>query len=240
MRDLTRSNDYMRARGLLKEQWAVQHIGGVVERRLAQLLLARFYLWGLLVDVARDFNVQENHLRRLWVLLQVQPQMINRTVAGNTEDIFTQLTQLLRYTSFNDLRHQINQQCFSLSATLRGSLFYCVLDEVQVTSTPPYNYWGDFISDTNSTKGPILREIWLAWSRVSGMRLVLSGTGINSHALHDRFTSSFLKEMPYGEVHDIGAFDDQTTQTDYIKQYVPARFLSAEFLNRAWAWLRGR
>jgi len=240
MRNLTNSNGYTTAQKQLKEQPAVRHIREVVERRLTQLLLARLYLLGLLVDVAEDYKVSADHLRRLWVLLQVQPAMISRPVVGMTEDIFTQLTQLLRYTSADDFRRQINQQFASLSDKLCTSLFYCVFDEVQVTITPPYAYWGDFVSDTNGANRPILREIWNAWSRVQGMRLVLAGTGINSQALHDRLTSSFLKEQPYDQVHDIGAFDDQTTQTDYIKQYVPARFLSAEFLNRAWAWGRGR
>ena len=257
--ELDRARDYdtaltmMNAKGE-KEDAALKHIQEVTERRLAQLILARFLLLKLLVQEARELTsgLQQREHRRLWVLLQVQPQIFHRTRDG---DIFTDLTQLLRYTSTDDLKRRIKTLYNELSdlrekvydhttGTYTIPLFFCVLDEVQVTTSQRV---GEFRSSDKVIKPSILRQIWISWTRMLGykeMRLVRSGTGIDRKALEGTLKSTGSKPKFYQVVHETGAFDEPEAQKDYIKRYVPALNWSdplwEQFLIRAWTWLRGR
>jgi hypothetical protein len=232
---------------------AQKHIRETAERRLAQLLLARFLLLNLLVQEARKIRggLNEKEHRRLWVLLQAHPKTFRDDFE---EDVFTSLARHLRHASISDLKDRIRRQRLELSTLLTevenpvtGELerppFFCVLDESQVATTLRH---GEFMSGDNLTKRPVLREIWLLWSTVLEpwqMRLVLSGTGIELQELKDTLESSALKGERYDIKSDIGAFEDPRSQVEYIKRYIPARWADpqwAEFLVRAWGWLRGR
>ena len=226
-----------------------RHMKEVAERRFAQLLLARFLLLNLLVDVARGLigGLQQKEHRRLWVLLQAQPGIFEKK---DQEDIFTKVTQRLQFTSTPDLKNWIGREREKLEENICGrggelSLF-CVLDEVQITLSSPSGRLGEFMSGDKTTKRHILREIWLSWSTVlrsSQMKLVLSGTGIDLRALQSTMSSASLK--PYGcmVVHDTGSFEEDSVQAKYIKRYLPASLDGltwVEFFSRAWAWFRGR
>jgi hypothetical protein len=103
----------------LKAKAAIEHIRETAERRLAQLLLARFLLLDLLVQEAENLpgGLQDKEHRRLWVLLQVQP---NGVFGTHFEvDIFADLAQLLRYTSTHDLQDRIRTRYRQLSRILR-------------------------------------------------------------------------------------------------------------------------
>jgi hypothetical protein len=230
---------------------AFNHMRETVERRLAQLLLARFLLLHLLVDVAGKLpgGLQQKEHRRLWVLLQAQPNIFGR---GPQEDIFTELTLLLGDTSTSDLEDRIRRKCEELDNLLKvhdpttvTPHFFCVLDEAQITIS---DRKGEFMSQDNKTERPILREIWRSWGTVltSGyMPLVISGTGIELGALQDTLKSPILKrrELPYNIVHEIGGFDDSEIQAEYIARYLPMCEEDSHwvgFLPRAWAWLHGR
>src|SRR5882757_5988402 len=104
--------------------------------------------------------------------------------------------------------------------------FYCVLDEVQVTVAPPSGRLGEFMSENNQIQRPVLREIWRFWIDLldNDMRIVLSGTGIDCHALEETLASNICKGRLYGVVHDIGAFNCREAQAQYIKHYLPANW----------------
>jgi len=228
---------------------AVRHIREVVEHRLAQLLLARFLLLNLLVQEARKLpqGLDQKVHRRLWVLFQAQPTILDRT------DVFTKLSLLLKCASTSKLKEWIDRCsqkfCDSLPKVRHpvtdqdvAPPVFCVLDEVQVTVTPPFGRLGESMSDTN-TPCPILREVWRSWSETQTMRLVFSGTGVELQAFQDALTSVAFKQQPYRLWYDIGAFEDPQIQAEYITRYVPACLDSPRwkaFLTRAYAWLRGR
>jgi len=225
---------------------ALKHMKEVAERRFTQLLLARFLLLGLLVQEARELQggLQPMEHRRLWVLLQVQPHILD-----HYEDIFTALTELLRETSTSDLKVRMHRQCKELNRSLEvhnpatgvgeAPPIFCVLDQVQTLSGRLRKLmWED--------KTTQLREIWLSWNKVlrsPQMRFVLSGTGVKLRAIKDTLTSTACEQYPYVLVHDIGAFEDDSTQAQYIRRYVPMPSdepIWEECLTRAWAWFRGR
>ena len=149
----------------------IDHMRETVQRRLAQLLLAHFHLLRVLVDEARKLpgGLKEKEHRRLWVLLQGQPEIIGLHPEG---DIFTCLTQLLRCASTDNLVERIcdeHEELYPLlqvhdSKTEVTPHFYCVLDEVQITISPKFGRRGEFMSHDNETKRYIFREIWRSWS----------------------------------------------------------------------------
>ena len=236
-----------------KAEAAMKHIREVAEHRLAQLLLARFLLLNLLIQEAQQLRkgLREKDHRRLWVLLQAQPQIFSDDLE---DDIFITLTRLLRHASIDDLKDRIRKQYQKVRQVLSKVQdpvtgedaippLFCVLDEAQVATTLRGD---DFTSGDYLHKRPVLREIWLLWSTVLPfwqMRLVLSGTGIDLQALKGTLESSALKEQPYTIKCDVGAFEDPQSQAEYIKRYVPACWTDprwSEFLVRAWAWFHGR
>ena len=206
MDELDDSHDYQEAKERLEgadpasevAQAAFKHIHEVVERRLAQLLLARFLLLDLLVQEAQKLQhgLQPQELRRLWVLLQVQPSIL-----FPKQDAFQDFTKTLNGASTTDLKARIHEKYHTLSGLLQEAhnltnnpTFFCVLDEVQITVSQKFGRLGEFLSQDKTTKRPILRTIWFSWSEVfkSGqMSLVLSGTGIELQALNDALSSAF-------------------------------------------------
>jgi hypothetical protein len=256
MGELDDAQDYKRAKAKKdtdpKARAAIEHIRETAEHRLAQLLLARFLLLNLLIQEAQQVQggLQEKEHRRLWVLLQAQPEIFG----NGKDDVFTTLARLLQHTSIYDLKARICKQYQDVRPVLTKVLnpatgadkvppLFCVLDEAQIAASLRC---GDFTSGDYSSKRPVLREIWLLWSTVLQywqMRLVLSGTGIDLQALQDTLGSSGLKEEPYHLKSNIGAFEDPQSQAEYIKKYIPAHWTNprwSEFLVRAWAWFHGR
>ena len=266
MKELDNSQDYTDAKERIggadqnpeAAQAAFTHIREVVERRLAQLLLARFLLLDLLVQEAQKFQegLQPKELRHLWVLLQAQPSLLIPK-----RDAFQDFTQKLNGASTNSLKDRICKKYDALSGLLQEAhnpplsgllqeahnpTLFCVLDEVQVTISREFGRVGEFLSQDKITKRPILREIWLSWIEMlqpGQMNLVLSGTGIEFQALSDTLSSTAVKEHQYTIVHSIGAFEDPSIHAQYIERYLPEPLDKKrwqEFLIRAWAWFRGR
>jgi hypothetical protein len=223
-----------------------KHMTETVRHRLIQLLLARFLLLRLLVEEARNLQggLQQEH-RRLWVLLQVQPNLFRMDLEGS---VFEVLAQLLRPTSITYMLDSLRHCRLTLSVWLqpndtRTHTFFCVLDEAQITVSQGPGRMGEFISCNGQNLRPILRAIWLSWSEIleHHMRLVLSGTGIDFETLDATLSSSVFKLPKYGILHNTGAFDDPEVQTAYIKRYLPLDDKCwKEFSTRACAWLRGR
>lgn len=254
--DLDQANDYKKAKEMKASntnfQNAVDHMRKSAEKRLVQLLLARFILLNLLVQEARvcgGLKLKEH--RRLWVLLQVQPSIVTKEY-----DIFTRLTQLLRYGDTAQLKKMIEEYHSKIFHLLQEPVFnsrilqndtpplYCILDEAQTTTSQRLD---EFTSEDYQTNRPFLREILDVWGnmfKIDQMLLVLSGTGISLTPLEQTLASSALKGAPYEIVNDIGAFDNPDVQARYIERYVPKDKFNKNqwdaFLTRAWAWLHGR
>ena len=124
---------------------AIKHIRSMAQRRFAQLLLARVLLLNLFsrrLKTLQGGYEQEEH-RRLWVLLQVQPDIFCNG------DIFTDVSKHLRGAPIDDLRALIFVesrkntppcgQAFAIPqpSKIRLLHFSSVLDEVQITVSGP-------------------------------------------------------------------------------------------------------
>ena len=185
------------------------------------------------------------------MLLQVQPTILDLHFA---EDVFTDLSQLLRGAKTHELESRIRQKRVELvadydllhavinPATERNALplFYCV----QATVAPSGSL-GEFMSENNKTPRPVLREIWRFGLIYSVMRkCALCSWELESiSGLEETLTSNACKIREYDVVCDIGAFNRRDTQTQYIKRYLPADWSEPrweECLDRPRGWLGGR
>ena len=246
-RTIDTARDYDRARTVKSiDPLAFPHMENTTERRLLQLLLSRLLLLSLFIEVAKcsPIGLQQKEHRRLWTLLQVHPEIIKGHFCG---DIFADLTARLRYTTGENLMKLVKEahtKLRDLLAAPNGELIlFTVLDEVQEALTLCI---GDYQSNDKQTARPLLRETYRVWSTLLGSKfpLILSGTGINYQIIDEILGSSIAKAQPYVRLHNIGAFDDMSSQTAYIQQFFPPTLFSTPpwhaFLSRAWAWLRGR
>ncbi|PVF94282.1 hypothetical protein CPB86DRAFT_740793 [Serendipita vermifera] len=223
----------------------------MAQHRFLQLLLSRFLILNLLIEEAKSFGGLQHYHRRLWVFLQVQPLNFDLT---SSEDLFLTTARELQFTSIGDLKNRIREQYTRLRADLddlpgpltslnRKSPVYCILDEVQITST---QHIGEFRSNENKLVGrPVLREIWHAWTNIlhDHMRVIVSGTGIDIEQIRSILPSSFLKPERVPIYSSLGGFEDSESQAEYIKRYIPATWDQQtwkEFLVRAFAWFQGR
>jgi hypothetical protein len=227
---------------------AMQHMKEKAHHRLRQLLLARFILLKLFVEVARSNggNLHEKNYRRAWVLLQILPMQIF------DEDIFVTMSDTLRLQGFDDSVKAIKKHFRDLQdilglamdsaiGKLKKSPFYCVLDESQLLTSARM---GEFMSGDGTLPRPLMREVYHIWNDVlppEQMLLICSGTGINYQSLYESVASGALT-IPYHLCNDIGAFADRDAQTKYIQYYLGERpgLSWRAFLDRAWGWCRGR
>ena len=224
---------------------AYLHIAEKTQHHLHQLFLARLYLLNLFHEEAQRLpnGLDPTVHRRAWVLLQAIPQTIFKT------DPFLQLADILSLSSADDLQAGILKQYQLVENMLefgedpsdgrqKRRPLYIVIDESQLLAKQRL---GEYRSDDGQKMRGLLRQVWLSCFEAlkpPKILLVLSGTGIEYQALEDTLTSPTLKVLPYILVRDIGAFDDPEPQAKYIKQYLPS--VDNVFLNRAWAWCRGR
>jgi hypothetical protein len=208
----------------------IEHMENTVEHGHSRVLLARLLTLKFFIQTAQEIpgGLQPFEHRRLWVLMQAQPQIFSPNF---DVDIFTDLSQLLRHVSTDDLKSSIISEFRQLHSMLEAEIppVFCVLDQVEVTTT----LWH-----------PFLRPFWLLWTSVlPQIRLVFSGTGIRLESLQHKLVSSAFGLQPYEIENNIGAFEKPSAQAEYIKYYVPACWTDSQwkaFLLRAWEWFAGR
>ena len=227
MESLDHSLDYDRAKSIESyNEAAASHMHEKARNRLLLFLLARFLLLNLLIEEAHKCGgLHPGNHRLLWVLLQTQPiQMLGG-------DAFRDVAEALQMASTEDLKKEIRDEHVKLKPILefvehpygarQRRPLYLFLDNIQLTTTLRM---GQFWADDEKTKRPLLRPIWLTMTTIfdsSEMRLILSGTAVDSTSLEQILGSSALKLYPYKFWNDIGAFNDPDAQKQYVKHYLP-------------------
>ncbi|EAU81607.2 hypothetical protein CC1G_02623 [Coprinopsis cinerea okayama7 len=214
----------------------------IASRVFRQVLLARLLLFHLFVTTM-DRSTPPQTLRERWLLLQLQPCLLNPRVW----DIFHHLARELSTAS----DAYLNSQTETLLSEVRSILsqdghmpFFCVLDEAQHAAT---QHLPAFRSDHNGAHRPILREIVRAWESQcagQGVFMVVAGTGISKDVVDQAMASAIMKDSRYRWCSDTGAFDSIEVQQRYLRKYFPPKYLGtksgARLLERVWYWLHGR
>ena len=107
---------------------------------------------------------------------------------------------------------------------------------------------GAFSSSDGKTPRPVLRPLVKYFKMLSGISLIVSGTGF-SHTLFTEFMGSNVSQVskattpPFVD-HFTGNFFEEEAQISYVSRYLPHTYLDSEsgkhLKTRIRRWLRGR
>ena len=219
----------------------------IASNRISKVLLARWTVFQLFIDVAKELNggVLYDDIRTRWLLFQILPN-----VRIDDKDPFLALihTCLLGVTSevLDTLRSPLTpQKILGPAFDPPLNYFFYVLDEAQVAGK---QYMGAFSDADGKLPRPVLRPLvqnLASWDQYAVIRTIVSGTGFSFELFKQVVTSGVGKgNTAWDSVHSTGEFSDQDAQLAYISRYVPPPFLtsmSGEILKtRMYEWLRGR
>jgi hypothetical protein len=228
---LTELQRYTRGRNKSDEE-DVDFVSDLAERRAAQLLYARLLIFYEFLQIAS----KQPSGRKQWLLLQVAP----KTLVGS--DIFLQIYSAANLAKFDDLRAQCGDLLDKIKLIISCRPF-CVLDEAQAALRVLPNWFRGADGLLNRS---VLRPIVVSWSRSTAtLRMIISGTGVSIRELDEVFTSAVAKEpQPPEMVVNIGSFDNEETQTAYLRLYLPTGLLDTTIgkalASRVVFWLHGR
>ncbi|KAJ6602768.1 hypothetical protein DFH09DRAFT_1069139 [Mycena vulgaris] len=219
----------------------------IAQDRIREVLLARLYIFNLFCEVVGS-NPTDDH-KRLWVILQIRPTRVSRTLW----DIFEDLTRRIKGIDFEYRDEQIWRLTHDLRARLTTQAgqppFFCVIDESQTAASGPTSFSRAFMSHENpAVLRPVIREV--ARSVVMPavpIALNITGTGIDKSVIAEVFTSAVLKERKRTTVTNIGAFDTEESQRRYMERHMPPILTmrpwtleTTAFFEKAFYWLQGR
>jgi hypothetical protein len=212
-------------------------------RRISQVLLARWIIFGTFIKVARSLNAGAlpASIKHDWLLFQILP-----VVLVGDMDPFLALSRVLIGASpalLRQLKDPLSPSTVLGSAFNSSTdVFQYILDEAQVAGQ---QYMGCFADVDGKQKRPVLRPFirFLAKYSVKDITTV-SGTGFSPEILKTLLTSGVGKVGDWDAVHETGDFQDQKVQEAYVSHYLPPTFLASHsclmLMTRIYDWLRGR
>lgn len=223
------------------------------------ILLARLLVLDLYLDCLPDeANLANSHYKRIWLLLQVVPALlepVNLNIGSdanlrdntNSRDIFAGLAKILSRCTDDDRLSRIAGLFPAILKRLPGDgkAMHCVLDEAQSALCFDTAFRGE--SNKNVLR-PVIGEILRAWQQdgESQFVFIVTGSGFSAKIITDALQSMTHKRLKLSTVTGTGAFDDHhpTSQTKYLEKYLPKTFAQSasgrELIERARYWLSGR
>ncbi|KAJ7159550.1 hypothetical protein C8R46DRAFT_1286850, partial [Mycena filopes] len=220
----------------------------VARARLTELIYTRLVILELFCQVGQELSQGPlpDEYKKYWLLLQLKPGRL----AGDSLDIFAELSRRIRGSAeddtIDDLLEPMMKRIRGIVASHRSSgtsfPLYCVVDEAQSAAG---RCTGAFRSAAMPDLiRPILREIVAAWIQIIGLWLILAGTGMSKEVVMETMASAVVKNDDYTMHYDIGGFDDDTAQFDYMTGLMPEEFKNTseaeKIFELAHYWLRGR
>jgi hypothetical protein len=199
---------------------------------LGEALLARLLIFYMFLDIAKESGLTEEHKSK-WLILQLIPRL------GHELDIFDSLACLLREY---EVQQDISQTWKGIREILGSDVRpFLVLDEGQTAATDSRD---SFPCAFNSEPGkyPLLLKILDTWDDhlpADSFSCVIAGTNIPKHIFQ---VPKYANQIHW--TSDTGSFDDPLRHERYLRRFLPPSLLATqlgrEFLQRAWAWTRGR
>ncbi|KAJ6487604.1 hypothetical protein C8R45DRAFT_993734 [Mycena sanguinolenta] len=205
----------------------LEHNHNLAEQLLGQTVLARLLIFRMFLDIIKEGGPVVAHDKMKWLILQMQPNL-------PTGDIFQELIDRLGdydTSDFSDVLDGIREHL--------GSDFHLffILDEGQeaVKRFPQAFH-------TDPGKLPLLIKILDTWNKhipQESFSCVIAGTDVPMQIFEG---SRYAEQVRW--TSDTGSFDDQELHERYLRRFLPSSLLDTrlgrEFLQRAWAWTRGR
>ncbi|KAJ7217642.1 hypothetical protein B0H12DRAFT_330584 [Mycena haematopus] len=205
----------------------------LAEQCLGVALLARLLIFRTFLEIAKESGLTEAHKTK-WLLLQLLAKLRN-----HHGDIF----QSLVYRTFNhDATEDIAETVEDIRKLL-GSDFhlFLVLDEGQAAASSSETSLPRAFH-TESGKRPVLLKFLDTWDKhlpAESFSCVIAGTDIPMHIFEGTKHADQVRWTS-----DTRSFDDQLLHERYLRRFLPSSLLDTQlgevFLQRAWAWTRGR
>ncbi|PPR06272.1 hypothetical protein CVT24_000891 [Panaeolus cyanescens] len=248
----------------------------IANRVFQQVFLARLLVFNVFAEIMIEHAKTANSTcqpdpqtyRQRWLLLQLQPSIIDPEVWDVFDDLSSKLantSDCFINTNTKSLLCRVRKLCSKLPEMTTShsdnglstashnntpaydagqTPIFCVLDEAQHAATQLNSA---FRSDQNGAHRPILREIVKAWEGQSfgqGIFMVVAGTGISKDVVDQAMASAIMKDSRYRWCSDTGAFDREEVQRRYLEKYFPPALIrstsGSRLLQRIWYWLHGR
>ncbi|KAF8824290.1 hypothetical protein HHX47_DHR8000308 [Lentinula edodes] len=230
---------------------------------LARLLVFRQYLSTMARLVPKSDHDQMS-FKRKWLHLQLHPDLLDE---GGGEDLFASLTSSLQslFAGETETLHISKKVQFfrTYSELVLAEIerilgpknpLHIVIDECQFLTT---DIEDSFRSTDWTAKRGILRELARWWDKVLNRSkerkrkivglagcFIFTGTGLSRDLVYDVLSSVVVKPTYCVDVYDTGAFDNPTSQVQYLKRFFPPEvWYTAEakhLQRRVFFWLRGR
>ncbi|KAJ3891308.1 hypothetical protein GG344DRAFT_47707, partial [Lentinula edodes] len=230
---------------------------------LARLLVFRQYLSTMARLVPKSDHDQMS-FKRKWLHLQLHPDLLDE---GGGEDLFASLTSSLQslFAGETETLHISKKVQFfrTYSELVLAEIerilgpknpLHIVIDECQFSTT---DIEDSFRSTDWTAKRGILRELARWWDKVLNRSkerkrkivglagcFIFTGTGLSRDLVYDVLSSVVVKPTYCVDVFDTGAFDNPTSQVQYLKRFFPPEvWYTAEakhLQRRVFFWLRGR
>ncbi|KAJ3930024.1 MAG: hypothetical protein NXY57DRAFT_922250, partial [Lentinula lateritia] len=196
--------------------------------------------------------------KRQWLYLQLHPELLLPKVDGKSEDIFIQLISCITNVF---AREGVDA---GVQANILSILLHDVLLELRDILGPRIDIAVDecqfaanqmpscFRSDDWTVNRPLLRQIARSLDilvndpRISGVQgcFIFTGTGLSRDIITEALSSVVSKPGLTIEINATGAFNDATSQLEYMKELLPPRIWQdrdfEQLRRRIFYWLRGR
>jgi hypothetical protein len=217
--------------------------------RLYKVLLARWIVFRIFIEVARDRNSGKlpDTIKRDWLLFQILPHVL----IDDKHPFVALMNTCLVGASTTNLQLMLDE--IWPSAVLGSAFdhkrdtFFYILDEAQVAGEQTNGHMGAFSDANCKIPRPVLRPIVRAWtaSTPPTVKIIVSGTGFSLDLFRTVLTSGIGKDPnAWDVVHTMGDFINRKRQESYVARYLPPSFLhsksGAALLRRVFEWLRGR
>ncbi|KAK7018431.1 hypothetical protein R3P38DRAFT_2539057, partial [Favolaschia claudopus] len=206
-----------------------------VDKKFSIVLLGRLLIFHLYSEIIQSIGILEEHKKR-WLLFQLRPSLTGDPKSSS--DIFSEIC----LGGIGLTQEEIDDLIAVLFAKLRkiyGSEFHLffVLDEAQVISDPE-NFAFQRENETYSLLEEAIRALG-AKSPSDELSFVVAGTDIPTFG----FTNApFAASLRWSS--DTGGFDDEAEHRRYVSRFLTPSYVASPagqmFLNRMWAWGRGR
>ena len=206
----------------------------IASREIAKVLRARYTIFQLFIEVARDVHggLPED-VKADWMLFQSFPMLGEDVFAAFVNTCLSDVDEILlskldRITPENILRDH-------------GCPFYFVLDEVQAAGEA---HPQSFCDKSGVQPRPVLRPLIARLAEDNNYPIIVSGTGFSLDDIETVIESGVGKDLQWKIHHALDDLSERSTQEAYVRRYLPPAFLETKagqlLLEKLWELCRGR
>lgn len=195
----------------------------IATRAFRKVLAARIVAFELFLEavIEVDKKLESKH-KHYWLLFQ-----LNLQAEFKNRHPVVQIMKDCLHGASNDALEQLIDRLPGICAKyIPATHFIVAVDEAQQAVR---KYPHSFVSTTDDRKyRSVIREIANVFTaQPLEIKLVVSGTGVTMDDLRDSVASGVSKRSTVSLYHDLGMFDTWSKLKEFLKRYLPAKFLES-------------